>query len=246
VARSRTNPASTAQGCGWFALLALLPVGMLASCLADPTEPPRVVAALPTPTVRVTTPTTAIPTPAGATAAATVAAAASSESITVQRVKDGDSFVLADDREVRVLGIDSCEMGTYGGEQAKSEAETLLSDATLITLRTEPGVTVDRYGRLLRYVNVYTSRGQVDFGEEMVANDHTGIYTDGHNDASPQYLERLYAADLKYALNPPVGRNCADPNPDSSGGGGSVNNGDDDDHRNRRGGGPCGRWNPLC
>ena len=79
----------------------------------------------------------------------------------------------------------------------------------------------------------------------MVANDHTGIYTDGHNDASPQYLERLYAADLKYALNPPVGRNCADPYPDSSGGGGSVNNGDDDDHRNRRGGGPCGRWN-LC
>lgn len=106
------------------------------------------------------------------------------------RVIDGDSFELADGRQVRVLGIDSCEMGTYGGQEAKSAAESSLTNPhnQPIALTAQPGVDLDDYGRQLRYV---TMDGRYDFGESMVKYDHTGVYQ-GRNDASPAYLQRLY------------------------------------------------------
>ena len=142
------------------------------------------------------------------------------EPITVARVVDGDTFQLTDGRKVRVLGIDSCEMSTYGGKEAKRAAEGQLQNSfnEPITMSAEPGgPDKDRYGRLLRYVSLNGS----DFGEHMVKYDHTGVYQ-GDNDASPQYLQRLYAADLEYAQNPPAGRSCADPYPDTGSSGGDV------------------------
>lgn len=143
------------------------------------------------------------------------------------RVVDGDSFELADGRRIRVLGIDSCEMGSYGGEQAKSSAESNLTNPynQPITLTSEPGVDLDEHGRHLRYV---TMDGRYDFGESMVKYDHTGVYQ-GKNDASPAYVQRLYAADLEYALNPPAGRDCADPYPPAPSRGGYSGSDDDDD-----------------
>lgn len=80
----------------------------------------------------------------------------------------------------------------------------------------------DRWGRLLRYVQTVVGRGQIgDYGLYMVRYDHTGVYQ-GDNDASDEYVQQLYAADLVYAENPPSGRECGEPDPpppaDNSGG----------------------------
>src|SRR5690242_17967719 len=45
----------------------------------------------------------------------------------VARVIDGDSFALDNGDEVRVLGIDSCEMSSDEGPAAKSAAQGFLS-----------------------------------------------------------------------------------------------------------------------
>jgi endonuclease YncB( thermonuclease family) len=141
------------------------------------------------------------------TAALTVNPAASNaQQVTVTKVIDGDSLELSDGRTIRVLGIDSCEMNTPGGQQAKSAAETQLGTGP-VTLTSEPGVDLDRYGRHLRYVQV----GSVDLGESLVRHDHTGVYQDGDNDASDAYVQRLYANDLTFAANPPSGRECGAP-----------------------------------
>jgi endonuclease YncB( thermonuclease family) len=95
------------------------------------------------------------------------------EVVTVARVVDGDTFELTDGRKVRVLGIDSCKMGTYG-EQAKSAADLqLTSTYSTVTLTSEPGVETDQYGRLLRYVDV----DGADFGLDMVGWDHASAAT---------------------------------------------------------------------
>lgn len=171
------------------------------------------------PAVAASSPAAAASSPAAAPAPVVRRAAppaATPRTVTVSRVIDGDTFV-ADGQKVRVLGIDSCEMSTYGGKQAKTTAEGLL-EGLQVTLRTQPGVDRDRYGRQLRYVEL--SYG-ADFAESMVVYDHTGVYQ-GSNDAAKAYIEKLRDAD-------PNGRTCTAPAPapvtssDYSDGGGSIN-----------------------
>jgi endonuclease YncB( thermonuclease family) len=115
---------------------------------------------------------------------------------TVTKVIDGDTFDIDTGQRIRVLGIDSCEMSTKGGAEAKATATDLLSGG--VALRSVPGgPDKDRYGRLLRYVQVTSG----DFGELMVAYDHTGVYA-GKNDAEVSYMDNLRKLD-------PGGRNCA-------------------------------------
>lgn len=146
--------------------------------------------------------------------------------LTVKRVIDGDTFELADGTKVRPLGIDSCEMNTPAGKSAKEAAEGSLLGAEVV-LRPQPGAPdKDRYGRLLRYVDLWSG----DFGSLMVAADHTGIYQ-GKNDASPEYLAKLRALDNG-------GRNCAlGPlayTPGVDGGGGGDDDGESRFCRKRR------------
>jgi endonuclease YncB( thermonuclease family) len=103
------------------------------------------------------------------------------EVIVVWRVVDGDTLEISGGRTIRVLGIDSCELNTPDGQQAKGDAESLLASRRPITMTAEPGVDTDQYGRLLRYVQLGLGS---DFGEEMVKDDHTGVYQ-GENDAYP-------------------------------------------------------------
>jgi micrococcal nuclease len=134
----------------------------------------------------VTTTAAPAPLPLGAIAPAGGAAT------TVQGVVviDGDTFRLASGEEVRVLGIDSCEAGTPGGQRATAAARTRLL-AGPVALTAEPGVDRDRYDRLLRYVTV----GGADYAAEMVTEDHTAIYTGGRNDASPAVQDTLRRLD---------------------------------------------------
>ncbi len=62
----------------------------------------------------------------------------------------------------------------------------------------------------------------------MVRNDHTGVYQ-GRNDASPDYIARLYELDTQYSANPPSGRECGDPSPSTPSTGGNSYSYDSDD-----------------
>jgi len=73
----------------------------------------------------------------------------------IDRVIDGDTVALADGRRIRLLQIDSPEVGT--GECYSRKARTvlvqLIPPGTRIQLEADPALdAVDRYGRLLRYV----------------------------------------------------------------------------------------------
>jgi endonuclease YncB( thermonuclease family) len=141
------------------------------------------------------------------------------ETVTVTRVVDGDTFEIAGGRRVQVLGIDSCEIGTYGGTRAKESAELSL-DGRWVVLEQEPGVDRDESGRLLRYVSA--SSGS-DFGGTMVALTHTGI-DEGDNDASARRIADLREQD-------DTGRDCSEPDyaPSTSQYDVDVELGDDDD-----------------
>ncbi len=195
----------------WGAIAAGVFVLVAISDLSTPdtaTPAPTAVSAAASPAAPVAVPATApaaAPAPAAPTAPARRPAApvTGPRTVTVTDVIDGDTFV-AGGQKVRVLGIDSCEMSTYGGKQAKTTAEGML-EGQQVTLRTQPGVDRDRYGRQLRYVEL--SYG-ADFAESMVVYDHTGIYQ-GRNDAPKAYFAKLRDAD-------PNGRTCTAPAPVTS------------------------------
>ncbi len=73
----------------------------------------------------------------------------------VASITDGDTVRLADDRRVRLLQIDTPELGT--GEcysrAARKALLRLVPPPAAVTLETDPPLDlVDRYGRLLRYI----------------------------------------------------------------------------------------------
>ncbi|PVY96712.1 excalibur calcium-binding domain-containing protein [Actinomycetospora cinnamomea] len=134
-------------------------------------------------------PTTSTAAPASAPPGGAAAAPAATSARAVE-VIDGDTFRLASGDEVRVLGIDSCEALTPGGQRASAAARSRLLVAP-VELTAEPGVDRDPYGRLLRYVAV----GGADYASAMVTEDHTAIYTRGRNDASPTVQAALRRLD---------------------------------------------------
>ncbi|MFC5139613.1 thermonuclease family protein [Actinomycetospora rhizophila] len=148
-------------------------------------------------------------------AAAPVGAAGGSAPARVLEVIDGDTFRLTSGDEVRVLGIDSCEATTPGGRRATDAARARLVGAP-VTLAAQPGVDRDRYGRMLRYVTA----GGSDFASSMVTMDHTAIYTDGRNDASPTVQATLRRLDAdgrtcgSTTTAPTTTRRTATPSPD--------------------------------
>lgn len=115
---------------------------------------------------------------------------AEDETGVIASVVDGDTLALADGRVVRVLGIDSCEIITHSGLEARSDAQQLLRAGQLVSLRGEPGVDRDVYRRHLRYV---TTPGGQDFGSAMIGFEHTGVYEGG--DASVAYTAQMRRLD---------------------------------------------------
>jgi len=94
-----------------------------------------------------------------ASAALVVAPAAGSKAQRVFRIDhvvDGDTVALTTGARVRLVQIDTPEVYAETqcyGPQASAVTRRLLPPATEVTLAPEPATdTVDRYGRLLRYV----------------------------------------------------------------------------------------------
>jgi hypothetical protein len=80
----------------------------------------------------------------------------------VARVVDGDTIDLRNGSTVRLVGIDTPERGECGYEQASQNmASLVLGRRVRLTVSDED---TDRYGRLLRYVNI----GAVDAGLRQI------------------------------------------------------------------------------
>lgn len=80
---------------------------------------------------------------------------AASAAVTITKVYDGDTITLSTGERVRFLQIDTPELSPAEcyGDEARRALVTLLSAPGQLTLKTDPKLdTVDRYGRLLRYV----------------------------------------------------------------------------------------------
>lgn len=115
--------------------------------------------------------------------------------VTVTEVIDGDTFDAGGQR-FRVLVMDSCEKGWQGWRDARDDARELLQGQT-VRITQEPGVTLDRYGRVLAHVEL---PGGADYARLMLGRPHTGVY-EGEGDASPERTEEGRRADTD-------GRDC--------------------------------------
>jgi endonuclease YncB( thermonuclease family) len=84
-------------------------------------------------------------------------------SVKVQRVIDGDTFVLTNNEHVRIIGIDTPERGQCGYKEATANLQKLIVGRRII-LVTDGKQTTDKYKRLLRYVDV----GGKDVGLQQI------------------------------------------------------------------------------
>jgi len=83
--------------------------------------------------------------------------------VIVASVVDGDTLRLADGQTIRLIGVDSPERGECGFGPATSLTKSLTLGKR-VTLGTGARDDRDRYGRLLRYVQV----GSTDVGLELL------------------------------------------------------------------------------
>jgi micrococcal nuclease len=94
-------------------------------------------------------------------------------SCTVERVGDGDTFSCRDGRKVRLLGIDTPELGQgEAGRQAHAALRRLLPRGTAVRLERDDAPR-DRFGRELAYV--WTGSRMVN--ESLVREGWAMLYT---------------------------------------------------------------------
>jgi micrococcal nuclease len=117
---------------------------------------------------------------AGAAAALVACAGATSggpvRRATVTSVVDGDTIHVAldgHDEKVRLIGIDTPEMGQCGAAKATALARKLAGGATVTLIADPTQATRDRYNRLLAYVVLPTHR---DLGYEELAHGYGHVY----------------------------------------------------------------------
>ena len=98
---------------------------------------------------------------------------------TVVNVIDGDTFTLFSGDKVRLLCIDTPEVGQDKYEEAKNFLNDLILGKEVILKNGNDDM--DKYGRLLRYVYVSEPAGNVIFvNREMLLNNYTGIFNYGN------------------------------------------------------------------
>jgi micrococcal nuclease len=108
----------------------------------------------------------------------------------VARIADGDTFYCQDGRKVRLIGVDTPELGQGApGREARSALERLLPEGTRVRL--ERDVTSrDRYGRELAYV----WSGSRMVNEALVQEGWAVLYTVPPNVKYADRLERAQSA----------------------------------------------------
>jgi len=142
-----------------------------------PTDPPTTVPPLP--------PSTEPP----ATTAAPVAPLAPAATSIVTEVLDGDTIVIDTGEHIRFIGIDTPERGHCGSAEATANMRNMVYGKAVI-LTAGARDDVDKYGRLLRYVDLPdgtdTGLAQITGGYAVARYDSRDGY--GHHDRQEQYV----------------------------------------------------------
>ena len=105
----------------------------------------------------------------------------------VIRVIDGDTVVIAGDKRVRLIGIDTPENGQCGFDEAKQALEKLL-DSGSATFYSGTTSDKDKYDRLLRYIEVEG----IDVGLNLISNGFAIARYDSRDGYGPHDRESEY------------------------------------------------------
>ncbi|KRF42592.1 hypothetical protein ASH01_17405 [Terrabacter sp. Soil811] len=147
-----------------------------------------------------------------ARAAAAAKATASAATWTVKKVVDGDTIWVSRSgisRKIRFIGIDTPETGQCGFTEARNALRGIIGGQR-VTLTAGARDDVDRYGRLLRYVDV----NGVDAGLRLVKQGYAVARYDSRDGYGSHTREAAYVrAD---AASPKAA--CADPGAGTSSG----------------------------
>jgi endonuclease YncB( thermonuclease family) len=106
---------------------------------------------------------------------------------TTAHVVDGDTIELDDGTRVRLIGIDTPERGECGYVEATRHLDELIDGKTL-TLTPGAQQDSDRYGRLLRYVDV----GDDDAGLDQISSGFASARYDSTDGYGAHPREDLY------------------------------------------------------
>ena len=161
----------------------------------------------PSPSPTDTTPTDSVPAPPSNSAptestatpspqaAAPKPAAAAAATVLVTDVVDGDTLVVSTGRQVRVIGIDTPERGDCGYVAATQNLETLVLGRPVVLTAVSSMDDKDRYGRLLRYVDIRgvdAGLNQIKKGLAVARYDSRDGY--GAHPREPRYIKADSAA----------------------------------------------------
>ncbi|KQP65251.1 DUF2510 domain-containing protein [Nocardioides sp. Leaf285] len=109
----------------------------------------------------------------------------------VTRVVDGDTLELGDGTTVRLVGVDTPEVGECGSEKATALLSRLVLGARVDLRRSDEDR--DRYGRLLRYVDL-TSGPRPDTGLRLIDAGLAVARYDSRDGYGAHPRERSYVA----------------------------------------------------
>jgi endonuclease YncB( thermonuclease family) len=104
-------------------------------------------------------------------------------------VVDGDTIAMSDGSRVRLIGIDTPERGQCGSDEASALMASLITGKN-ITLVLGARDDVDRYGRLLRYVEV----SGVDVDLKMIESGRAIARYDGRDGYGEHPRQAAYVA----------------------------------------------------
>lgn len=114
--------------------------------------------------------------------------------ITVTRVIDGDTIELEDGQKVRLIGIDTPERGCPGYQEAKKNLQDMVLTKRIV-LVADGKQNTDRYGRLLRYVDL----GGEDIGFEQIKDNYADAKYDSQTkNAAGKSLYPKHSREEKY------------------------------------------------
>ena len=102
----------------------------------------------------------------------------------VVNVTDGDTFEIATGEKVRLICIDTPEKGEAGYKEASEFLGSLILGQVVKLEKDENASaieTIDAYGRLLRYVYLNTTEGEVFINKEMVSKGYATLFPYGNS-----------------------------------------------------------------
>lgn len=133
------------------------------------------------------------------------------DTATVARAVDGDTLELTDGTRVRLIGIDTPERGDCGYNEATAELARHVQGRT-VTLHTGARDNTDRYGRLLRYIDV----DGTDVNLAMIRSGWAIARYDSRDGYGPHPRESAYVTADAETPNRCAGPPVPDPAPTSS------------------------------